>query len=91
MEIIPGWLNIDEKHMVPALQEAVAKLDNTEGETVLDLGSVSRINSSALRALEDFVGVADNKGIKVVLRGVNVNVYKVLKLAKLAHRVSFTN
>ena len=33
--------------------------------------------------------IADEKGVKVVLRGVNVDVYKVLKLVKLASRFSF--
>jgi len=83
-------LNIDEKRVVPALQEAGEKLESTKGEAVLDFSSVCRINSSALRAMEEFVGVANDKGVKVVLSGVNVGVYKVLKLAKLASRFSFS-
>jgi len=83
-------LNIDERRVVPALQEAREKLESTEGEAVLDFSSVCRINSSALRAMEEFVGVANDKGVKVVLSGVNVGVYKVLKLAKLASRFSFS-
>jgi anti-anti-sigma regulatory factor len=88
MGMIPVLLNIGEKRVVPALQEAREKLDGTEGEAVLDLSSVGRLDSSALRALEEFVGVADDKGVKVVLSGVNVGVYKVLKLARLASRFS---
>jgi len=83
-------LNIDERRVVPALQEAGEKLESTKGEAVLDFSSVCRINSSALRAMEEFVGVANDKGVKVVLSGVNVGVYKVLKLAKLASRFSFS-
>jgi len=83
-------LNIDERRVVPALQEAREKLESTKGEAVLDFSSVCRINSSALRAMEEFVGVANDKGVKVVLSGVNVGVYKVLKLAKLASRFSFS-
>ena len=33
--------------------------------------------------METFAGVADEKAVKVVLRGVNVDIYKVLKLVKL--------
>ncbi len=88
---IPVWLNIDEQRVVRALQEAVEKLDNTDGEAILDFSSVSRIDSTVLRALEEFVAAADVKGVKVVLCGVNVGVYKVLKLTKLASRFSFTN
>jgi anti-anti-sigma regulatory factor len=91
MTMIPVLLNIGEKRVVPALQEAAEKLDRTQGEAVLDFSSVHRIDSSGLRAIEEFVGVADDKGVKVVLRGVSVGVYKVLKLAKLASRFSFTN
>ena len=35
--------------------------------------------------------MADDKGVKVVLRGVNVGVYKVLKLVKLTSRFSFVS
>jgi anti-anti-sigma regulatory factor len=50
---------------------------------------VRRIDSSALRAIEEFADIADTKGVKVVLRGVDVGVYKVLKLVKLASRFSY--
>jgi len=91
MAMIPLWLNIDEKRVVPALQEAREKLDSTDGEAVLDFSCVCRIDSSGLRAMEEFVGVAKDKGVKVVLCGVSVGVYKVLKLAKLASRFSFAS
>ncbi len=89
--MIAVFLNIDEEHIVPALQEAGANLDRTQGEAVLDFSSVHRIDSSGLRALEEFARIADEKAVKVVLRGVNVDVYKVLKLVKLSQRVSFVN
>ena len=91
MAMIPVWLNIDEKRVVPALHEAGEKLDSTDGEAVLDFSSVCRIDPSALRAMEEFVALADGKGVKVVLCGVNVGVYKVLKLTKLASRFSFAS
>ena len=85
------YLNIEQELIVPALQEAVIGLDGAQGEAVLDFSSVRRIDSSALRALEDLARVADEKTIKVVLRGVNVDVHKVLKLLKLSQRFSFAN
>lgn len=87
--MIAAWLKIDEERVVQGLQEAGEKLDSIEGEVALDFSSVRRIDSSALRAMEEFVGMADDKGVKVVLRGVNVGVYKVLKLVKLGSRFSF--
>lgn len=84
-------LNIDGTRVLQALQEAGDKLDGTEGKAVLDFSSVRRIDPSALLALEAFAGIADKKAVKVVLRGVNIDVYKVLKLMKLTPRFSFVN
>jgi anti-anti-sigma regulatory factor len=89
MAMIAVWLKIDEERVVQALQEAGEKLDSVEGEVALDFSSVRRIDPSSIRALEEFAGMADDKGVKVVLRGVNVGVYKVLKLVKLRSRFSF--
>jgi anti-anti-sigma regulatory factor len=91
MAMIAVWLKIDEERIVQGLQEAGEKLDNVEGEAALDLSSVRRIDPSALKAMEEFADIADDKGVKVVLRGVNVGVYKVLKLVKLASRFSFVS
>ena len=91
MAKIAVWLKIDEESVVKALQEAGEKMDAVEGEVALDFSSVRRIDPSALSALEEFAGLADDKGVKVVLRGVNVGVYKVLKLVKLTSRFSFVS
>jgi anti-anti-sigma regulatory factor len=91
MAMIAVFLTVDETRVVPALQEAGEKLDGTEGEAVLDFSSVRRIDSRGLGALEDLAGVAEEKSVKLVLRGVNVDVYKVLKLVKLTRRFSFVN
>lgn len=90
MSNIAVLLNIDEKRVVPALQEAAGGLDGS-GEAVLDFSSVRRIDSAALRALEDFARVADDKAVKIVLRNVSVDVFKVLKLVKLTQKFSFVN
>jgi anti-anti-sigma regulatory factor len=82
------WLKIDGEHVVHALQEALKKLDGAGGEVVLDFSSVHRIDARALRALEDLAGTVDGEA-KVALYGVNIDVYKVLKLMKLAPRFSF--
>ena len=89
MTMIAAWLSIEENNVVPALQEAAAKLEGAGGEVVLDFVSVRRIDSSALRELEELASLADKYAVKVVLRGINVDVYKVLKLVKLAPRFTF--
>jgi len=91
MAMIAVWLKIDEQRVVPALHEAAEKLDSVEGEVALDFSSVQRIDSTAVRALEEFARLAESKGVKVVLRGVSVSIYKVLKLVQLAPRFSFVS
>lgn len=83
------WLNIDGTRVVPTLQEAFEKLDTADGEVVLDFSSVRRLDPSALAVMEKLAGKAGEKAVKVVLGGVDVGVYKALKLAKLAPRFSF--
>jgi anti-anti-sigma regulatory factor len=84
------WLKIDGERVAPALQEALEKLDGIGAEVVLDFSSVHRIDTNALKAMENFAAIVDGKA-KVALQGMNVDVYKVLKLMKLAPRFSFLN
>ena len=83
------WLKSDEQGAVPALQEAVEHLENGEGEVILDFSGVKRIDRRALGALEKLAAGTDRKAPTAVLRGVNVEVYKVLKLMRLAPRLTF--
>ena len=83
------WLEIDGQDVAQALQAASETLDSAKGDVVLDFSSVRRIDPSAIRAMEKLAGLADGKSVKVVLRGVNVDIYKVLKLVKLTSRFSF--
>ncbi len=85
------WLKFDEERLVQTLQEAMEKLDGIENEVILDFSSVRRVDSSVLRVMEDFVGAAESKGVRIVLRGVSGDIYKVLKLVKLAPRFVFSN
>lgn len=91
MATIPLLLKIEEKHAVPALREAAEKLDGPEEQFVLDFSAVRRIHPAALQALEELARVADKKSKKLALQGVNVDIYKVLKLVKLTRRFSFVN
>ncbi len=89
MAMIAVWLKIDEDRVLPALQDARDKLDAADGELLLDFSTVRRVHPPALHAMEELAVAADGKMIKIVLRGVSVDVYKALKLMKLASRFSF--
>jgi anti-anti-sigma regulatory factor len=83
------WLEINGEHVAQGLQAARETLDSPQGDLVLDFSAVRQIDPSALSAMDKLAGLADEKAVKVVLRGVNVDIYKVLKLAKLTSRFSF--
>ena len=88
MAMIAVWIKGEGKGVAPALQEAAEKVSSAD-ELVVDLAAVRRIDVEGLRAMEGLVNAAEEKRVKVVLRGVNVEIYKVLKLTKLAPRFSF--
>jgi anti-anti-sigma regulatory factor len=87
--MIAERLEVDAERVLHALQEAGAKLNGADGEVVLDLSAVRRIDTCVLTELEKLADIADAKTVKVVLRGVNIDIYRVLKLVKLAPRFSF--
>jgi len=91
MELTASRLRIDQERIIQELRDAAARLDRTENEMALDFSSVRRVDSGAVRALGELATIADERAVKVVLCGVNVDVYKVLKLLKLAPRFSFVN
>ena len=88
MAMMAVWLKIDEERIAHTFQEARTKLNDAEGDVVLDFSSVRRMDASGIMAMEEFADAADDKGVKIALRGVNIAVYKVLKLVKLASRFS---
>lgn len=77
--------------LADALATAVAGLDDAQRELILDFSSIRRIDCGALRAMENLAQAAEEKGVRVTLRGVPSKVYKVLKLMKLTQRLAFEN
>jgi anti-anti-sigma regulatory factor len=91
MATIAEFFKIDRERVAECIHEAHMQLDTARDQTTLDFSSVLRISPKDLRAKEELVDRADNQSVKVVLCGVNVDIYKVLKLVKLAPRFSFTS
>jgi anti-anti-sigma regulatory factor len=84
------WVRVDPARITDALlKEGVEKVNSAESEAILDFSNVLRIDGTATRALEELAGLAEGRSVKVVLRGVNVGIYRVLKLLKLTRRFSF--
>lgn len=89
MSTIAMFIRIDGERVAEGLRDARSMLNGPNKEAVLDFASVSRVRPRDLAAMEELIQVADERSVKIELRGVNVGIYKVLKLAKLASRLSF--
>ena len=88
MSTIAMFLKVEAGRVAEDLREVQSRL-NGSGEAVLDFESVARLSPKDLATLEALVKVAGERGVKIELRSVNVGIYKVLKLARLASRFSF--
>jgi anti-anti-sigma regulatory factor len=91
METNTAFLSIEENNLISAFEKARQAMDGEAQQLGVDLSCVHRIDSAGLNAIQDLAHRADEKKVKVVLRGVNVNVYKMLKLARLTRHFSFAN
>ena len=91
MTTIAAMYKIDGDHVAEMINAAGAVLANADGEIQLDLSNVTRIDTFGLRAMEELAAKAEEKSVKVLLRSVNVGVYKVLKLSRLTSRFAFVN
>ncbi len=85
------WLKLDGECVARELQDACERLYTADGDAILDFSSVHRIDPGAIEAMEELADKADDLGVRLVLRGVNVEVYKVLKLVKLTPHFLFVN
>jgi anti-anti-sigma regulatory factor len=86
MTPVAEWIKIDELKIAADLNAAYHKLNASDGELVLDWTSVARIDTAGLSALEKLALAADEKKIKLTFRGLNIDIYRVLKLARLSDR-----
>jgi len=87
--IMAQFVKVDQKNVVAVLKEAGKELAKAEGEVVVDFSSLEWVDSALVKALQEFADTADCAGVKVGLRGVNIGIYRVLKLVGLTARFSF--
>jgi len=91
METTIVSLKLNGADVVTALQAAAEKLERMKGDMILDFSTVRRLDPAALSAMSDFADAADERPVNIILRGVNVDVYRVLKLAQLTQRFSMVS
>ena len=73
----------------PWQNEAVEQVNRSEEQVVLDFSAVERIDVSMAAALGRLADHAGQRSATVALRGINVGVYKVLRLLRLASKFSY--
>jgi hypothetical protein len=90
MTMIDVWVELDGSRAGQALHEATEKLDSAGGDVFLDF---SRCGGSIQGGCGRWriSRAADDKAVMVTLRGINVDIHKVLKLATLSSRFSMVN
>lgn len=91
MAKIADWLKVDGTNVADSLHAAAGKLNAADGEMVLDFSAVQRVDANSVTALEQLAAKAKEKSVQLVLRGVNVSIYKVFKLSRLDGEVGFLN
>ncbi len=92
MQVEAVLIRMDDGSSVAGLLDrAAGQLDAAAGELALDFSMVRRLDSAGVQALERLVKVAEEKSVRITVLGISPGVYKVLKLMKLAARLSFSN
>jgi len=86
-----SFLLIDKESPAKTLREARENLSAADGELLLDFSSVRHIDAGTLKALEDLAQAAEKAEVAILLRGTDVAIYKVLKLAGLTSQLQFIN
>jgi anti-anti-sigma regulatory factor len=89
--VTPFSFVVDGERVTEGLQAVAKNLEGAGPEALLDFFFVQGIDQSGLCALEDLANAAEQKKVKIVLRGINVEIYKVMKLARLTERFAFLN
>jgi anti-anti-sigma regulatory factor len=80
------FLKVEADGITQTLREFLVELPGVRNEAVLDLSSIQRLDAKHLEIMKDIAATAEAKRLKVILCGVNVKIYKVLKLARLTQR-----
>ncbi|HWD00624.1 MAG TPA: STAS domain-containing protein [Candidatus Sulfopaludibacter sp.] len=67
-------------------QDAMEAMSTAEGHLTLDFSAVTKIDSAGVQALEQLAASAESRSVQLVLHGVSVQLYKVLRLLNLTRR-----
>ncbi len=89
MATVSVMLKVDNHDVVRTLRQSCEQLKSGDGQLIVDFSALRRIDPQVLSAMRDLTARAEANSVKLTLRGVNIEVYKVLTLLKLASRFSY--
>lgn len=84
-----AFRNDDSNQISTLVREAGNNLASGSGDVILDLTSVHRLDSTSLGRLLEFAKSAEEHHRRTLLRSVDPQVYKALKLLKATHSFVF--
>lgn len=82
---------VNGEHVAETLKEVRDSLPANGGEVLLDFFFVQTLDPAGIERLEELSATSQLLKVKVILRGVNVELYKVLKLSDLTDKFLFIN
>jgi anti-anti-sigma regulatory factor len=82
---------VNGERVAEALKAVCSGLPTDGSDVLLDFFLVHTLDPAAIEALEHLAGTAELMKVKVILRGVNVEMYKVMKLSDLTGKFLFIN
>ena len=88
MERNMSWPDIEER-AEPLIRAALERVEAAQQDVVLDLSAVRRLDPDALRQMQELAARTRARSVNVVLQGVGIEVYKVLKLIALTGQFTF--
>ena len=91
MTTVADWITIDAETAAASLRRIAEVGPNKDAQLRLDLSQVKRIDEPTLTALGALAFDAESLHSQIVLRGVNADIYKVMKLMNVAQRFQFVS
>ncbi len=81
---------IDPERVAHTLrQEAAEQVTGERREVILDFSAVKQVDVDTIYAMEELAALARERSVSLVLQGVSLEIYKVLKLMKLPDQFVF--
>ncbi len=83
MPVDSVWPLAGAEGVARAFEDLAGRWETVDGELTFDFSGVRKVDVAGLRAMSALAAKAADGKVKIALKGVNVDVYKALKLVGL--------